>query len=878
MDLSALAGQAATVTSNEITGVSSPSGTVNLSTYAAVQATTTGSAITGATSATAGNVDLSGLVATSASTTSAALGTTGADPSLTTMLSGFAATAAQVTGGTLGTDANTAVGKGYALDVSQFGATAASATGTTQLASTGLNLGAFAAKAAIMTGTAVAPDNTSTIAALGNLNPANSGDKLTITVTDGTTTKNDTIDISAAGNLSTVVSDINNDTTLNSGGNSYVRASATNGVLTLTSGVNLANGGVGANNTITVLANNASQAVGLSTVGQVSSTTAQGANYAGLQLTVDTPAQVASATTGATANTGTSLNLNQFGAKQAVLTSTQVAPDDITSNPDIAALTTGTNDKLKVTVDSGSQVAISLAGCTTLNSVVTAIQGAITGDPTDLGNLSVSASGGVLTLTNTNAAGAGHTLSIVNNNAAQALGFATYSANSAALQGVQVTVDGVAQVNVDVSSAQSMSAIAGLINSAVSGAAGGSLYTAPATGNNTTGALTISGMTTGTTGKVNIVANALTAFLGLTTNASQNSNNSGAAAGNTTVNVNLSGQSTQTGIVQTIDNAVKALNPTSANVASFNANGTLTITGNVKGATGTVDIANDALSNYLGLTTGGADSDNSGKAAQLLTLNVDGGGVKTVDISGATSLGQIATLINSAVGGSPASAATGSLVIKGTVTGSSGSIDITDNAVSRALKLTTTGEVDQTGTNATDLKLNIDGIGEVDVNVSGATDLTNSTTGLAKLINNAVAAAGGSYTSYGNVATAGTDTNGNGTVILTSKATGATNSSVQVIGNAVSAALGLTAGTTTGKDSTKLDLNVDGLGTGGRRSQHDQRHRRGGLSLKLRGTSTRLWRKRVMATTVRMIVSPRPTAPPPVTSLWPAWHREAASQ
>ena len=101
----------------------------------------------------------------------------------------------------------------------------------------------------------------------------------------------------------------------------------------------------------------------------------------------------------------------------------------------------------------------------------------------------------------------------------------------------------------------------------------------------------------------------------------------------------------------------------------------------------------------------------------------------------------------------------------------------------------------------------------MDVDVSGVTDLTNATTGLAAVINSAVAAAGGTYATYGNIASATTDTNGNGALTLTSKATGSTASSIQVIGNAVSTALGLTSGTTTGTDSTKLDLNVDGLGT-----------------------------------------------------------------
>jgi flagellin len=152
-------------------------------------------------------------------------------------------------------------------------------------------------------------------------------------------------------------------------------------------------------------------------------------------------------------------------------------------------------------------------------------------------------------------------------------------------------------------------------------------------------------------------------------------------------------------------------------------------------------------------------------------------------------------------------------VIQGVTLGQGGSVDITDNAVSRALKLTTSGDVNQQGTAAQDLKLNVDGIGELDVNVSSCTNLTGiAGTGLAATINAAVTAAGGTYGSYGSVASATTDANSNGTITLASTATGAAASSVQVIDNAVSEALKFTAGTVTGKDPTKLDLNVDGLG------------------------------------------------------------------
>ena len=44
--------------------------------------------------------------------------------------------------------------------------------------------------------------------------------------------------------------------------------------------------------------------------------------------------------------------------------------------------------------------------------------------------------------------------------------------------------------------------------------------------------------------------------------------------------------------------------------------------------------------------TSGADSNHWGTAAKLLTLNVDGFGQQNIDVSGAQTLGQVASLIN----------------------------------------------------------------------------------------------------------------------------------------------------------------------------------------------------------------------------------------
>ena len=807
LDVSALQGGAATVTGS-VVGVS-PASTLSLGGYAATQAQETGTNITGTSGTGASSVvDLSGFVATSASTVSAALGTGGtANPTITSLVSGFAAKAAIVTGGAIGTSPATLVGPGQAIDVSQFAATKASASGTTQLASTGLDFSADNAKAAVMSSSsAVAANGTDTVSALAGLDPTVSGNKLSISVSDGITTYAHTIDLHAAGNLNTVANDINTDTTLNAGGTHHVVASVSNGELVLTSGADLVGGATGVQNTITVAANAASQVLNLSTPGQIGNSTAQGANYAGLQLTVDTAATPA-ATTGTTALGTGVLSFTQYAATQAILTSGQISPTDTTANPDIAALDNTSPNLLKITVDA-TETDVDLTGDTTLDDVVSTITGlGITG-------LSATESGGVLTLTNSATAGAGHTISVANNNASQALSLGTTSASSADFVGVQVTVDGVAPVNVDISACTSASAIATAIGNAVHGATGGTSYVAAnvAQADSVTGNLTITGKTTGPTGRVDIVENALTDSLGLT-NSSSDTHATGAVAGNTTVNVNLTGVTTRANVVNAINNAVKAVNPSFTNVAVANTDGSIKITGATAGASGTVNIANNTLSNYLGFTSGSNDSDHSGTALQALTLNVDGGGAKTVDISGATSLANIVSDINTAVGGTPASATNGSLVIQGVTLGQGGSVDITDNAVSRALKLTTSGDVNQQGTAAQDLKLNVDGIGELDVNVSSCTNLTGiAGTGLAATINAAVTAAGGTYGSYGSVASATTDANSNGTITLASTATGAAASSVQVIDNAVSEALKFTAGTVTGKDPTKLDLNVDGLG------------------------------------------------------------------
>ena len=165
--------------------------------------------------------------------------------------------------------------------------------------------------------------------------------------------------------------------------------------------------------------------------------------------------------------------------------------------------------------------------------------------------------------------------------------------------------------------------------------------------------------------------------------------------------------------------------------------GVLTLTGTSATGTGKVNIVNNAASQALGLATiGGGDNDNGATAAKTLDLNIDGVGPVHVDISGQSDLAGIASAIASQTFTQTgqtvtATAADGSIHITGNTLGTAGSVDVIDNTVSRALKLTTNGNVDQKGTAAQLLHFNVDGIGDIGVDISGVTSLTaNGDTGL----------------------------------------------------------------------------------------------------------------------------------------------------
>ena len=276
-DVSALQGTAGTVSTAKL-------GTLGVDTVVNVQAgnqaaiaTVTGTKPAGVTSDTLGTVNLASFAAAAATITTS-LGSA-SDPDLTGLdLSQFAATKATAVGGTLGTDANSAV------DLSAFKATAATTTGTQSLATSGLDLTAYQATRASYTGTSVAAsgsaDMTGSLSGLGN--------SLIISVGTGSGTITHAIDIHGAANLQAVADDINNDTGgggLNNGTNK-ITASVVNGALKLTN--DATNTTAGANNTIGIVANDASLAVGLSTSGQIANTTASGVDATKLDLTVST--------------------------------------------------------------------------------------------------------------------------------------------------------------------------------------------------------------------------------------------------------------------------------------------------------------------------------------------------------------------------------------------------------------------------------------------------------------------------------------------------------------------------------------------------------------------------------------------------------------
>src|SRR5579871_5992776 len=442
--------------------------------------------------------------------------------------------------------------------------------------------------------------------------------------------------------------------------------------------------------------------------------------------------------------------------------------------------------------------------------------------------------------------------------AATGLDFSSYAAQPAKLSGTAVaandtdTISALANLDsnpsneliingtaIDVSTCTSLASVATAIGTHVAN------VTATA---GTNGVLTLSTTThTGTTFSIDVANNAASLALGFSTpGQNQDSTATGSAAvklqvgidGNAVEDIDLStvtniSANDNTGLLYQINHTLSTTDSGdgySGTYAAVNANGTITLTSHNKGATGgtpgQITIVNNGLSQALGLASGTADTENSGLDATKLMLNIDGLGTIGVDVSGDTTVGQVATDINAVLAGATsgpviyganyngvASGSTGALALTGHVSGSAGKVQVVDNDVAQALKLTAgTGDLQTQGNDGTKLELNLDGIGKVGVDISQATDLT----GVVAAINNQVKLATG-YTggNYNTVAYKAQDSLGavNGAIEIKGYVTGATSGSVSVSDNQVSRMLGLTSGSTVtnkGTDLQTLDLQMDG--------------------------------------------------------------------
>jgi flagellin len=686
LDISALQGGKASLSSG-VLGSSGANTVLDLTGFAASFATTTGTSI--AANNGPATVDLTGLASKAATLTGTALGAI-ANADLSALnLGQYADTTAKVIGGSLGTDSNSAI------DLSQFKATKANVTGTVSLGAsdgtTAVDYSNYGAQKAKYTGDAVAADDTSTIAALSNLDGTTPSKQLVI---NGTS-----IDISSYSSLDDIVGAINGSAAGTAA--TGVIASDANGVLTVT------NKKAGAANPIDIVANEASLAVGLSKVGQIGDTTAVGSGTA------------------------------------ATMTGYQVSPNDTTTMaPTLSAITAGAGNNLIIDNGTGNVTSLDLRALTTLDSVVTAINGTALG--LSATGVVASDSGGVLTISN-KVAGAG-SIAITNNESSQALGLTTLAdstyrtAQGTGVGELQLSIDGQSTINVDISGATNGTGVLAAINGAL--------------GNTKTG-------------------------YGSTYNA----------------------------------------------VASFDAGGHLKFssvnTGATGGSAGEIHVVQNSVSDQLGLTSGGLDTDKFGTDAAKLKLNIDGLGEQDVDISFATTIGQVADAINAKLNtgygasyNSVASGATGNLIIGSVVKGTSGTVSVIDDAVSQALHLTSgVGDITQAGSDPTSLKVNIDGHGEVDVNISSASTLDQ----VRDAINTALHTAGAQAMGYDNAFTyAKESTTVTGALDLVSKnkgETGVNAGSVQVMNNVVSQALNLTTGgtvTKTGTDTQTLSFQLDG--------------------------------------------------------------------
>ncbi len=765
-DVSALQGTAGTVSTAKL-------GTLGVNTVVNVQAgnqaaiaTVTGTKPATVTDDTHGTVDLTSFAAAKATVTTS-LGSV-SDPDLSALnLNQFDATAAKAVGGTLGTDANSAI------DLSAFKATAATTTSTVSLPTSGLDLSAYKATEASYTGTSVAASGTADMS--GSLTGL--GNSLSISIADGTVSRSNSINISSAGTLQDVADLVNNDATLNAGGaGTFVHATVVNGALKLDN-VSPAMT-AGAANTISIVANDASLAVGLSGAGQVTNTTSSGGNATTLNLTVSTLTTTQASITGSAIAGGATYS-SALGADMLHITMDNLAAVDV----DITGAT-GTADvmsKIGVAlhaVDSnyavdGSDVASGSGGTLTLHS-------------------KVSGTSGQLTVTSTN----------------NLLGLDTASINGTASAGSK-------NLTLDLNTYTSGSAIAGYINSqARVGLSAGQSIADVAKYNTSTGTITLTANTTGSTSTVNVANNALSNALGLTSGSAAN-NNTGADATKLKVNIDgLGERDIDISGAATVGQVASAINSFIGSPVASGATGSLTLTSTSTGTASTVKILDNAASQALHLTSG-SDSTNSGTAATQLMISVNGGLAQGYSVHNISDLTALAAAITghgataAAGDGTDTGGALGSLVIKGTGTGSTNNLTIQDNAVSRLLGLTSGSSVTQAGTDATKLVVQIDGGKAESIDLSGVSSGTPTMSGIATAINAALhtsQAVLDGYSATQNYATA----NAGGTLTIAGQNLGG---GLSITNNGLSKAIGLasgTADTVKSRSQQTLNLQIDG--------------------------------------------------------------------
>ena len=574
-------------------------------------------------------------------------------------------------------------------------------------------------------------------------------------------------------------------------------------------------------------------------------------------------AATAATTTGAVSLATSGLDLTAYQATRATYTGTSVAASGAA---DMTGSLSGLGNSLIISIGTGSGTithAIDIHGAISLNAVASLINldtGVGVGLNETSNKVTASVVNGALKLTNdaTNTtAGVANTISIVANTASEAVGLSasgqianttaagvaatkldvtvatlgttaatkvgTPRADDAALAtaiGVlattlNITLDNLPTVNVTLTGLTTFAAVKSAIGVALHAVDSSYL----ASGNDVvsasgTSGITITSKTQGTAGSLTIANTTMAVALGLVTAITHGT----ATTGSAVLSLDVSAQTGVAGIVGQINAAVAATDATKtfANVATANTDGTITLTANTTGSASVVDVTNNALSTALGLTSG-VDNNKTGLDATKLKVNIDGLGEQDIDVSGATTVGQVASKINAftsvSLGGSYASVAagtTGSLKLTSFNSGATGTVNVVDNAVSRALHLTSSSDSNNTGANATKLLVNVDGIGEIGVDVSAAGADLNAVISAINTQSNLGTGSGGlgiaTIASAGSGATAGS-------LILTGAAANSTTGNVTIEDNAVSRLLGLTTTakvSQAGTDAVKLTVQMDG--------------------------------------------------------------------